>query len=458
MSHQKSPGLLSKQKIVTGWGLNKKAIVDIYEPIRIDQIQEIIINALPKSLIARGLGRSYGDAAQLNKKSVIDLKAFKKISTDPIHQTVTASAGVSFEQLMQSIIPKGFFLPVTPGTRSVTVGGAIAADVHGKNHHSDGSFGRHLNKLVLVDGNGEIKELSPTQNDEAQAFWATIGGMGLTGIILEATFSVIPIKTSKIKVDTYRYNYLEALMEAMIASDKLYRYSVAWIDSLDRKGRGVLTCGEHAEIDEVEINQNDELLSFNPKSLASAPNFMPSGLLNRFSVKAFNEAWYRKSPKLKKNELQNIGEYFHPLDGIQNWNRIYGPQGFIQYQFVVPDHASYLIPKTLNALREIGAPSFLTVLKRLGDNNQGHLSFPIKGWTLAIDVPASLKNLEVVLSKLDEEIADVGGKIYLAKDSRQSVKTFNRCYPRVDEWKQIKASLDPKCIFASDASQRLNLT
>ena len=433
-------GLTAKTEILSGWGRTNPVTSEVVQPSSVEQLQQLIHAAPPKSLIARGLGRSYGDAAQLKDGMVIELSVFDQIKLDPISGTITAGAGVSLDQILRVIVPEGFFLPVTPGTRNVTVGGAIAADVHGKNHHVDGSFGNHVQRLLLVDGNGRLRDLTPNGRgdvEDAEFFWATVGGMGLTGVIVEATFSLIPITSSLISVDTTRYRDLESLMEAMVEADTKYRYSVAWVDSLDPKGRGVLTCGDHASAESLPKEKQSDPLHYDPKALASAPPFLPGGLLNKFTVRAFNEAWYRKAPKQRVGELQEIAPFFHPLDGVKDWNRVYGPGGFLQYQFVVPDEAAHLIPRTLESLRKVGAPSFLTVLKRFGKSNSAPLSFPMPGWTLAADVPAAIPRLLEVLNELDEEIAAAGGRLYLAKDSRQTEYMFKTSYPRLDEWRAI---------------------
>ena len=433
-------GLTAKTEILSGWGRTNPVTSEVVQPSSVEQLQQLIHAAPPKSLIARGLGRSYGDAAQLKDGMVIELSVFDQIKLDPISGTITAGAGVSLDQILRVIVPEGFFLPVTPGTRNVTVGGAIAADVHGKNHHVDGSFGNHVQRLLLVDGNGRLRDLTPNGRgdvEDAEFFWATVGGMGLTGVIVEATFSLIPITSSLISVDTTRYRDLESLMEAMVEADTKYRYSVAWVDSLDPKGRGVLTCGDHASAESLPKDKQSDPLHYDPKALASAPPFLPGGLLNKFTVRAFNEAWYRKAPKQRVGELQEIAPFFHPLDGVKDWNRVYGPGGFLQYQFVVPDKAAYLIPRTLDSLRKVGAPSFLTVLKRFGKSNSAPLSFPMPGWTLAADVPAAVPGLLEVLDELDEEVAAAGGRLYLAKDSRQTEYMFKKSYPRLNEWRAI---------------------
>jgi decaprenylphospho-beta-D-ribofuranose 2-oxidase len=452
-------GLTAETRTLSGWGRTNPVTAQVVQPSSVEQLQELIRGAPPRSLIARGLGRSYGDAAQLKDGTVIELPAFDRIELDPATGTVTAGAGVSLDQILRVIVPAGFFLPVTPGTRNVTVGGAIAADVHGKNHHVDGSFGNHVQRLLLVDGTGTLRELTPSGRgsvEEAEFFWATVGGMGLTGVIVEATFSLIPITSSLISVDTTRYRDLESLMAAMVEADAKYRYSVAWVDSLDPKGRGVLTCGDHAPAEDLPKSQQADPLHYDPKALASAPPFLPGGLLNKFTVRAFNEAWYRKAPKHREGELQAIAPFFHPLDGVQDWNRIYGPAGFLQYQFAVPNEAAHLVPRALEVLRQVGAPSFLTVLKRFGHSNPAPLSFPIPGWTLAADVPAAIPGLMEVLDQLDEEVAAAGGRLYLAKDSRQSARVFNICYSRALKSKKVRSEIDSLAPFNSDILSRID--
>jgi decaprenylphospho-beta-D-ribofuranose 2-oxidase len=451
-------GLTAETKTLSGWGRTNPVCAQVVQPSSVEQLQELVRGAPPRSLIARGLGRSYGDAAQLKDGTVIELPAFDRIDLDPASGTVTAGAGVSLDQILRVIVPAGFFLPVTPGTRNVTVGGAIAADVHGKNHHVDGSFGNHVQRLLLVDGSGMLRELTPSGRgsiEEAEFFWATVGGMGLTGVIVEATFSLILITSSLISVDTTRYRDLESLMAAMVEADAKYRYSVAWVDSLDPKGRGVLTCGDHAPAEALPKSQQSDPLHYDPKALASAPPFLPGGLLNKLTVRAFNEAWYRKAPKQRVGELQAIAPFFHPLDGVQDWNRIYGPSGFLQYQFAVPNEAAHLVPRALEALRQVGAPSFLTVLKRFGHSNPSPLSFPIPGWTLAADVPEAVPGLLGVLDQLDEEVGAAGGRLYLAKDSRQSPKMFGVGYPKLKNWEQVKKELDLTCRISSSLYKRL---
>lgn len=446
----------SRERLLTGWGRTAPTAARIAAPVTVDDVRAVIRDAGPRGVLARGLGRSYGDAAQDAGGTVIDTAALAGIALDVQAATVTAGAGASLDAIMRAIVPAGFFVPVTPGTRQVSVGGAIAADIHGKNHHVDGSFGSHVRRIELVDGAGELRELRP-EGAEASAFWATVGGMGLTGVVTEATFELIPITSALMNVDTERAKDLDDVMARMIERDHEYRYTVAWIDTVHPSGRGVLTRGDHAELDDVPVSKRTKATAFAPGSIATAPPFVPGGLLNALTVRAFNEAWFRKAPRHRVGELQSIGAFFHPLDGVRDWNRVYGPGGFLQYQFVVPESHGHLVRRALDALRSIGALSFLTVLKRFGPGNQAPLSFPQPGWTLALDVPARVPGLAGVLDTLDAEVADAGGRLYLAKDSRMSPAMLRRTYPRLPEWQAARAQLDPNGTFTSDLGRRLGL-
>ena len=444
------------KKKISGWGRQKFVTSKIIDVNNYVQIQEFIKNSNSLSCITRGLGRSYGDAAQLK-----DSYVFKQDFSDEIvfyENQVKVPACLKISDLLKILIPLGYLLPVSPGSANVTIGGAIAADVHGKNHHKDGSFGNHVAKITIINGYGDLQELQPNLDNSTKInnlFWATIGGMGLTGIILDATINLIKIETSYMKVNTFICDDLTSLMNMMISKDKEYLYSVAWIDSLHKKGRGVITCGEHALKNDLPSNIENPLFydSFN---LVTAPNFLPNGILNKFTVKVFNEIWFQKSKALAKN-LQTIPQFFYPLDGVNNWNRIYGSKGFYQYQFVIPDDKTYFIYKTLEKLKKCSANSFLTVLKRFGSSNNAFLSFPQPGWTLSVDLPASNRKLIKVLEELDNELATLGGKIYLAKDLRQSANIFKKTYQFYPQWRSIKSEMDPKNIFQSDLSIRLGI-
>lgn len=445
------------EQLLTGWGRTAPSLAKVVSISTVEQVAECIRSAGPRGVLARGLGRSYGDAAQSGGADVLDLQALSAISLNASTGTVTAGAGLSLNDLLLAAVPAGFFVPVTPGTRMVTVAGAIAADVHGKNHHVEGTFGNHVQTVSLVDGRGELRELRPDDKTTQEQFWATVGGMGLTGVMTEATFKMIPISSSFISVDTERCVDLDDVMSRMIESDAQYRYSVAWIDSVSASGRGVITRGDHANFDQLPVDKRSTALAYAPKAVAKAPGIIPGGLLNKFTVRAFNKAWYRKAPKHEQGALQPISEFFHPLDFVADWNRVYGPDGFVQYQFVVPDAAGEVVGTALRKLQSIGAPSFLTVLKRFGAANPAPLSFPQPGWTLAADVPAGIPGLAAALDEMDELVANAGGRLYLAKDSRQSPEMFTRTYPRLAQWQRTRDELDPKGIFKSDLARRLSL-
>lgn len=443
------------ERVLTGWGRTAPSAATVVTALSLADIQETVAHANPRGVLARGMGRSYGDAAQAAGGTVLDLSPLTRVDLDRTRGVVTTGAGVSLDYLLRLIVPEGFFVPVTPGTRMVSVAGAIAADVHGKSHHVEGTFGSHVSSLTMVDGTGALSTLSPTSTP--QTFWATVGGMGLTGVITEATFDLVPITSSLMTVDTERTADLDDLMARMVEGDDRYRYSVAWVDSAAPSGRGVLTRGDHAPAGQLPARRARDPLAYDPKTVATAPSFFPSFLLNTLSAKAFNEAWFRKAPAFRQGELQSIGAFFHPLDGVQAWNRVYGPGGFLQYQFAVPDAGAHLVARTLQRLRDVGAPSYVTVLKRFGAANPAPLSFPQPGWTLAIDVPARVPGLAAVLDELDRLVLAEGGRLYLAKDSRMSPEMMAASYPRLSEWQRVRDRMDPDRKFTSDLARRLLL-
>lgn len=454
------PSLSARRALLAGWG---QATSSAAELVEVDEAGLAgAVKALPlRGGIARGLGRSYGDPAQNSGGHVLRLvPAHDAVRIDDAAGTVTASSGVSLDDLLAILVPRGWFVPVTPGTRFVTIGGAIASDIHGKNHHIEGSFGNHVTRLRLMLADTTVVEVGPDRDPEL--FWATVGGMGLTGMIVDATFRLIPIETSRIAVQTRRLGHLDEVMALMAESDRDFRYSVAWLDLLARGrhlGRGVLTNGEHARRDELSARDAAAPLAYAGKQLVDLPPVVPTpGVINRLSVTAFNELWYRKAPVRRDGEIQSIPAYFHPLDLVGDWNRVYGRRGFLQYQFVVPFEAKAALRTVIERLSAATLPIFLTVLKRFGPGNPGYLSFPTGGWTLAIDVGASRSGLSELLAGLDRIVLDAGGRHYLAKDFQTSADAIRRGYPRLDEWLAIRARVDPAGVWASDLSRRLGLT
>ncbi|MDX3644550.1 FAD-binding oxidoreductase, partial [Streptomyces sp. MB09-02B] len=426
--------------------------------------------------------------------TVLDMTGLDRVhAIDADGGTVLCDAGVSLHRLMKVLLPLGWFVPVTPGTRQVTVGGAIAADIHGKNHHVSGSFARHVLSLDLLTADGEIRTVVPG----TPLFDATAGGMGLTGVILTATVRLLPVETSWMCVDTERARDLDDLLARLTATDRYYRYSVAWIDLLARgaaTGRAVLTRGDHAPLDALEaprpslwtpasasswrastrartgrspfddtfrLRRDRDLpaspLEFRTPRLPAAPSFVPDGLLGRTAMELFNELWYRRAPRARTDELQRLSTFFHPLDGVPHWNRIYGRSGFVQYQFVVGHGREEALRRIVDRISVRRCPSFLAVLKRFGKGDPGWLSFPMPGWTLALDIPASLPGLGAFLDSLDEEVAAASGRVYLAKDARLRPELLAAMYPRLPEFRALREELDPGGVFVSDLARRLGL-
>jgi decaprenylphospho-beta-D-ribofuranose 2-oxidase len=387
------------------------------------------------------------------------LDSVRDVVIDPATSTATVPAGVNLDELLRVLVPRGFFVPVSPGTRFVTVGGAIASDIHGKNHHVDGSFGNHVHRLSLLLADGSTVELAPDRG--AELFWATIGGMGLTGVILEATINVLPIETSRCSVDTDRVANLDEVLALMDEGDRYYRYSVAWIDLLAkgaRLGRGLLTRGDHATADQLRPRDAVDPLVYAPRQRIAVPPIVPaSGVLNHLSIAAFNELWFRKAPRRRVAEIVSIPAYFHPLDFVGSWNRLYGRHGFLQYQFVVPFGQEDALRTVIERLASSGTASFLAVLKRFGAANPAPLSFPTPGWTLALDIPAWSHGLPDLLHGLDDVVLEAGGRHYLAKDAHMSPAAIRRGYPRLAEWQATRAAADPAGVWASDQSRRLRL-
>jgi decaprenylphospho-beta-D-ribofuranose 2-oxidase len=453
----------SEQRELSGWGNTAPSVasmVDVSgsELTRVGVLAEL--GSVPRGVIVRGLGRSYGDPAQNGGGTVLRLTGDDQpIVLDSEAGTLTAGAGTSLDTVLREIVPQGWFVPVTPGTRFVTVGGCIASDVHGKGHHADRSFGSHVVAMTMLLADGTIQRITPDTHPDL--WWATIGGMGLTGIIVDATFRLIPIETGHFLVDTERVPNLDALLERMEEADHQYRYSVAWVDlcATGRSlGRAVLGRGNHATLNELRSYDPKAAanpLAFDPPLLPDVPAGVPN-MLNRLSVRAFNELWYRKTPR-EHHGIETITGFFHPLDMVGRWNRVYGRSGFLQYQFVVPFEAVDTLRTIIARVAADGHASFVNVLKRFGAESGGLLSFPKPGWTLTLDLPAGVDGLGRLLRELDDLVIAAGGRHYLAKDAFCPPEVIRAGYPRLDEWKAIRRSVDPDGLWASDQARRLDL-
>ncbi|MFB6459241.1 FAD-binding oxidoreductase [Bradyrhizobium tunisiense] len=435
--------------LVSGWGRFPVVDSDLLRPRSFAAVGE----AVAAGTVARGNGRAYGDAA-IGAVRTVAMTGFDRVrSFDPVTGRIRLEAGVLLSDLIDTFGPRGFLPFVVPGTRFISIGGAIASDVHGKNHHCEGGFGRYVDSLLLRTGQGEVIEASREQNSDA--FFATVGGMGLTGIVLEATVRLRRVETGWIRERVISASDLDAAMRALEASDDA-TYSVAWIDCVARGrhlGRSLIYLGEHAGKDELADGADAFPVGKDPS--LSVPVDLPSMALNRTSVRAFNELYYRMGARRAGgSHVVSLYPYFFPLDGIGGWNRIYGKRGFLQHQCVIPESgARAVLGEILDRVARRGDASFLAVLKKLGQGD-GILSFPLPGYTLALDFPMKGDILNF-LDEIDRLVVAAGGRLYLAKDARQSRATFEAGYPALQRFNAIRKSLDPAGNIRSKLSQRL---
>lgn len=441
--------------VQSGWGRFPSAQTDLYRPERRSSFLEVL--AREQTLIPRGLGRSYGDAAHNGEGATVLMERLNRmLSFDPASRILECEPGVTIQDVLEVFLPRGLGPPVTPGTMYVTLGGCLACDVHGKNHHHSGSFSRHLVDFELLLPDGSLVTCSRKENPDL--FWATIGGMGLTGIVTGLRIRLKSVPSQYVVVDYDKARDLDEALALFEASDDTYEYSVAWIDCLargSRAGRSVLIRGNDA---------GPEHLGSRPRQPRGRPTVrvpmnMPSGLLNRYSVRWFNALYYGKAPRTARNRVEPFQKFFYPLDSVRDWNRIYGTSGFVQYQFVVPRAAARAaLQAVLSRISKAGQASFLAVLKAMGAEEPDQLlSFPREGYTLAVDIPWKAGRTERLLAELDRIVIDHGGRVYLAKDARLSPEAFRSMYPRMDSWREIKRRVDPDNKLRSDLAERVGL-
>jgi FAD/FMN-containing dehydrogenase len=434
-------------KSISNWNNYPVVGAEVKTPNFSNEIEDLLNSASPT--IARGNGRCYGDAS-LGANILSTLSLNHALGFDEDSGIFSCQSGMLLSDILEIIVPRGWYLPVTPGTKFITVGGAFASDVHGKNHHKEGSFADHVLKIKLVKPDGVVEECSPELNP--RLFWFTAGGMGLTGIIQEVTFKLKKIESPFISQRQVKAGSLDEII-ALFDEYKNYTYSVAWIDCLKRGksfGRSILMVGEHTTKAEAEGKR------FKVGSNITVPFYFPSFTLNPITIMTFNQFFYSKNYRKVMDAVISSDKFFYPLDSILDWNKIYGKKGFIQYQFVVPREVGRKgIKEILTRITEKGWGSFLAVLKAFGPGSVP-LTFQMEGYTLALDIPMN-KNLFSFLDELDLMVKDFGGRIYLSKDARMKPEIFFSTYPKSNEFCQFVSSLDPKGIIQSGLSKRLKI-
>lgn len=441
---------------LAGWGRYPRAASTIVDPATLGELAAL--HPRSDGLIARGNGRAYGDAA-IGRQTTLRMAAFDRMRAfDPATGRLTVEAGVLLADIISAFLPRGYFPPVVPGTEFVTVGGMIAADVHGKNHHRVGGFGSHIEALTLILPSGEAVACSPDR--EPELLRATIGGMGLTGTIVEATFRLMPVETGWVRQSTIVAHDLDAVLSALSMTEEA-TYSVAWIDCLAKGaalGRSLVYLGEHASRAELEAAMPGAAVwPSRQRRRLSVPVDMPGFALNRFSVAAWNQLYFRRGAATAGTpRLLPVDPYFFPLDGVAQWNRIYGRSGFLQHQCVVPSEGAHqVLGEILGRIALRGNASFLAVLKTLGSSG-GLMSFPMRGFTLALDFPIRAGIFEF-LDEIDALVVAAGGRLYLAKDARQSRATFAAGYDNLDAFRRLRRDIGAADRIASRQSERLGI-
>lgn len=431
--------------LISGWGRYPTIDAQLQELTTPTRAAEHL--AADGPVIARGMGRSYGDSALA--PHILSTRSLDRLHTfDPDEGTVDCDAGVTLAELIDVFLPRGWFLPVTPGTRFVSVGGAIASDVHGKNHHLDGCFSAFVDSFDLLTASGEV--LTCSADSHAELFRATCGGMGLTGVILRARLRLRRVHSAFIDQVTLKAANLDEALD-LFEAHSASTYSVAWIDCLasgESLGRSLLMLGEHAR---------NGALDLAPSRTLGVPVDMPGMLLNRHSIKAFNSLYFHRIRQPRTEQRIDYRPFFYPLDGIAQWNRLYGRDGFLQYQFVIPREAGREgMRAILQRIAASGRGSFLAVLKAFGAANDNPLSFPIEGYTLALDFKNE-RGLTALLDELDRMVLAHGGRLYLTKDARMSAETFRQSYPRWEEFQALRERYGALGRFVSLQAQRLGL-
>jgi len=454
-----APEIILTQETQQGWGKHDTAVGLGASPSSLDELVRAVRIKEPSRRIGRGLGRAYGDAAMNDGGVAIRFNRLDRaVSFDPETGLLVAEAGMTLAAILRMCVPQGWFLPVTPGTAHPSLGGSVACDVHGKNHHNAGTIGSHVKWIDLVIADGDVVRCSPKRNKAL--FNATIGGMGLTGLIYRVALQMHKIETSFIVEEANRVGSLPEMMERLTVSDATHPYTVSWVDGVSpgpSLGRGHVLLGRHASLGELKDRQRNCPLAPASEGAIPVPFTPPLSLVNNLTVRMFNALQYHRAPARVRTHTIPFRPYFYPLDIATNWNRLYGTRGFYQYQYVVPfEDGEVIVRETLSRLQKEAKLPSLIVLKRFGDEGEGYLSFPKPGWVIAIDIPIS-DGLDSILNEFDAMVAMTGGRVYLVKDARMSPETFRRMYPRFGEWLKVKNEVDPKWTFSSNLSRRLKM-
>jgi FAD/FMN-containing dehydrogenase len=448
----------SIEQMLGGWGNHPVERCHVSRPDSIEQLRHLVTAGHLTDYIPRGLGRAYGDSAINGGRGVILQTRFNRfLAFDERTGVLECEAGVSIEEIIEHLLPRGWFVPVTPGTKHVTIGGAIAADIHGKNHHVDGSLGLHVEAIEMMLADGRVVRLFP-EGDTSELFWATVGGMGLTGIILSAKVRLRRVETSFFAVQYKKAHDLEESLRLLAETNREYRYSVAWVDCLATGrslGRSVLMLSNESTPEQLPPRLRKDPLRLASKLKATVPLQLPSFMLNEWSVRAFNTLFY--GAQSDQVRIANYDQFYYPLDRVLHWNRIYGNRGFVQYQVLFPPRTTLAgLIAILEMISKSRRASFLSVLKSSGAANQSPLSYLYEGHTLALDLPFS-PDLHDLARELDRILLKYDGRLYLAKDALTTKENFAAMYPRLSEFQRIKSKVDPNQRFASSQAKRLGI-
>jgi len=459
--------LAGAERSLCGWGRTTRSRSRVFQPRRAGDVPALLTSAVQDGcgVIARGAGRNYGDAAQNDGGAVLDMTGLSRVlAIDTERGLITAQAGATVAEMMTRLAAHGLTLPVVPGTRHVTLAGAIASDIHGKNHHHDGALARHVLAMTLCTPAGDVLELTPEVDREL--FYATLGGMGLTGVVLQATIRAEPLASPWVAADVERTDGLEQTLE-LLGGNERHRYSVAWLDLLaagSKMGRGVVSRADPLPAGSATPPPRGRhgTLSAYPgvlqrRAAFEVPRGLPAAVLRPCAVRTFNELHWRATPRREHGRPLALVPYFFPLDVLGEWNRLYGPAGLVQYQFVIPRGEEAALARSFELIRIRRLPVYLAVFKRFGAAFGGPLSFPIEGWTLAVDIPAAAPGLGSALDELDTVVAGSGGRVYLTKDVRLRRDALAAMYPQLDRFRAVRERVDPEGVLRSDLGRRLGL-